>query len=73
MEKLTKILLGVALVLVGCIFALNASGITNIEIFFDGWWTLFIIVPCAFGLVKEKEKTGNLIGIGAICIAFAQN
>lgn len=64
MEKLTKILLGVALVLVGGIFALNASGITNIEIFFDGWWTLFIIVPCAFGLVKEKEKTGNLIGIG---------
>ena len=64
MEKLTKILLGVALVLVGGIFALNATGMTNIEIFFDGWWTLFIIVPCAFGLVREKEKTGNLIGIG---------
>ena len=63
-EKLNKMILGAALVLVGGIFALNASGLTDIEIFFDGWWTLFIIVPCVVGLVKEKDKTGNLIGIG---------
>ena len=38
-------------------------GITNINLFFDGWWTLFIIVPCFIGLFKENEKTGNLIGM----------
>ncbi len=38
-------------------------GLTNINIFFDGWWTLFIIVPCFIGLFKEREKTGNIIGL----------
>lgn len=44
-------------------------GITNINIFFDGWWTLFIIVPCFIGLFKEREKTGNIIGL-AIGVVF---
>ena len=38
-------------------------GLTNINIFFDGWWTLFIIVPWFIGLFKEREKTGNIIGL----------
>ena len=38
-------------------------GITNINIFFDGWWTLIIIIPCFIGLFKENEKTGNAIGV----------
>ena len=38
-------------------------GILNINIFFEGWWTLFIIVPTFIGLFKEKEKTGNIIGL----------
>lgn len=64
MKKTGNILWGIALILVGSIFALNAFGITDIEIFFDGWWTLFIIVPCGIGLINEREKTGNLIGLG---------
>lgn len=31
--------------------------------FFDGWWTLIIIIPCLIGLFTDREKTGNLIGI----------
>ncbi len=45
------------------IFGLNALELTDINIFFDGWWTLFIIVPCFIGLFKDKEKTSNLIGL----------
>lgn len=50
-------------------------GITNINIFFSGWWTLFIIVPCFIGLFKEREKTGNIIGllIGVALLLCAQN
>ncbi len=29
---------------------------------FDGWWTLFIIVPCAIGLITDRDKTGSIIG-----------
>ena len=45
------------------IIGLNAFHITNIDLFFDGWWTLFIIVPCFFGLFKDQDKTGNIIGL----------
>ena len=50
-------------------------GITDINIFFDGWWTLFIIIPCFIGLFKENEKTGNFIGllIGVALLLACQN
>lgn len=54
---------GLVLIVLGVIFGLNAMEITNIDIFFDGWWTLFIIVPCFIDLITEREKTGNLIGL----------
>ncbi len=63
MKKRSSILWGVALIAAGAIWALNALGISRIDIFFDGWWTLFIIVPCVIGLFTEREKTGNIIGI----------
>lgn len=63
MKKSSKILWGLLLIVVGVIFALNAVGITNINVFFDGWWTLFIIVPCVVGLVNDKDKMGSFIGI----------
>ena len=75
MKKLSKILWGIALIVVGGIFALNAFGLTDIELFFDGWWTLFIIVPCFIGLFSEREKTGNIIGlfIGVFLLLCCQN
>lgn len=75
MRKITKILWGIVLIVVGAVIALNAFGITDIDIFFDGWWTLFIIVPCFVGLFNEREKTGNLIGIaiGVFLLLCCQN
>ena len=75
MKKLSKILWGIALIAVGSIFALKAFGVTNVEIFFDGWWTLFIIGPCSVGIFSEREKTGNIIGllIGVFLLLCCQN
>ena len=75
MKKFNSILWGLVLILVGSVFALNTFGITDIDIFFDGWWTLFIIVPCVTGLINEREKTGNLIGlaIGVFLLLCCQN
>ena len=75
MKKINKILWGIALILVGVIFALNAFGITHIELFFDGWWTLFIIVPCFIGLFSEREMTGKIIGlfVGVFLLLCCQN
>lgn len=63
MNKMSNLLWGLVFIIVGVIFGLNALDITHINIFFDGWWTLFIIVPCFIGLFKDREKTSNLIGI----------
>ncbi len=63
MKKTNHILWGIVLVAAGVIWALNEFHITNIDLFFEGWWTLFIIVPCTVGLFTEREKSGNIIGI----------
>ena len=63
MKKASSVLWGIVLIAAGVVLALNVFNITDIDIFFDGWWTLFIIVPCAIGLFTEREKTDNIIGI----------
>lgn len=75
MKKLNSILWGIILIAIGIVFALNAFDIVNINLFFDGWWTLFIIVPCVVGLFSGKDITGNLIGIlvGVFLMLCCQN
>ena len=46
MNNYSNVLWGFVLIIIGIVFGLNALDITDINIFFDGWWTLFIIVPC---------------------------
>lgn len=60
--KASQILAGLCFVAVGVILVLNALG-KNINIFFPGWWTLFIIVPCVCQLFTERDKAGALYGI----------
>lgn len=70
--KISNLLWGILLIVVGVIFGLNALNITDIDVFFDGWWTLFIIVPCFINLFKEDEKTGDIIGLViGICLLLA--
>ena len=63
MKRLNQALWGIILVCVGLVLCLNALGITRIDVFFDGWWTLFIIVPSFVGVLTGKDKTGSLIGL----------
>lgn len=74
MKQISKVLWGLLFILVGVIWALNAFEITHINLFFDGWWTLFIIVPCFIGLFDSEGKTGNFIGlvIGVALLCSAQ-
>ena len=75
MNNIKNVLWGIVLVIIGVIIGLNTMGITDIDIFFDGWWTLFIIVPCFIGLFTNKDKTGNIIGllVGVILLLGMQN
>lgn len=77
MKKTSTWLWGIVLIIIGVVLGINALGVAHINIFFPGWWTLFIIVPCFIGLFgNDNDKTGDLIGlcIGAIllmaCLGF---
>lgn len=74
MKNLSRILWGIVLIFIGVIWGLNRTGVADINIFFDGWWTLFIIVPCFFGLFKDQDKTGNIIGliVGIYLLLYCQ-
>ncbi|MDD6735504.1 MAG: LiaF-related protein, partial [Clostridiales bacterium] len=74
-KRINSIIWGLALLAVSAVLILNAFEITNIEIFFDGWWTLFIIVPSLVGLFGGHDKTANIIGllIGTFLLLACQN
>lgn len=74
MKKFGNILWGIVLIIVGIIFGLNAIGLTHINIFFRGWWTLFIIVPSFIELFRCTNKMWSLIWlcIGIVLFLCAQ-
>lgn len=74
MKKTGNLLWGVLFIVLGLIFGLNALGITDINIFFRGWWTLFIIIPSLIGVIKECKKTSNYVWliIGIVLLLIAQ-
>ena len=75
MKNTEKLIWGLLLIALGAIIALNSLGIWQVDLFFDGWWTLFLIVPCTVGLFTQRDKTGNLIGIliGVLLLLWQQD
>lgn len=75
MKNIGNIIWGIVLILLGVIFGLNATGLINFNIFFTGWWTLFLIVPGFVGLFKDNDKTGDiiLIIIGIVLMLCVRN
>lgn len=77
MEKINRILWGIVFIVLGVIVALNTLDIIDFNIFFSGWWTLLIIIPCFIGLFDEtnKSKIENIVGIiiGLILLLVCQN
>lgn len=70
MKKLGNVLWGIIFIALGVIIGLNALEITDINLFFDGWWTLFVIVPSFIGLIKDNDKMSDLIGLFIGIILF---
>lgn len=61
--KRTNKIWGIVLIILGVLIALKTFGIFNFNVFFKGWWTLFIIIPSIVGLIRDDDKAGNIIGI----------
>lgn len=64
MKHLSKVIWGLVLIAAATIIALNSFGFIDFDLFFDGWWTLFIIIPSFVSLVQDRDKSDGLIGLG---------
>ena len=73
--KNKNLIWGLILIVVGVLVGFNALGITKVDVFFSGWWTLFIIIPCVIGLFNDNDKMGSIIGIlvGVILLLGCQD
>lgn len=73
-QQVKSIIWGLAILALGIIFGGKALGLFHFDIFFKGWWTLFIIIPGVIGLITDKHKFGNLfmIAIGVILLLTQQ-
>ena len=61
MKKISNVLWGLLFIVIGIIWILNVTEIVNINLFFRGWWTLFIIVPSIFGIVEKPKDISGYI------------
>ena len=75
MKRSKSIIWGIAILALGLFFGGKALGLFQFELFFDGWWTLFIIVPSLMSLCTERFKFGSLfmLALGVILLLAAQN
>lgn len=58
-KKLTNILWGLFFIIIGVGFAGNALGIWDFNLFFPGWWTLLIIIPCFISMIQSGFGVGS--------------
>lgn len=61
MDKAKGWTTGIVLVALGVLLTIGVLG--NVDIFFPGWWTLIIIIPCLIGILTDKEKVGSVVGL----------
>lgn len=75
MKKVESIIWGLIFIVLGLIVGLNSLGMASINVFFDGWWTLFLIIPSFMGLLKDKDKTGDMIlfVVGVLLLLASQD
>jgi len=74
-KKISDIILGTILIIIGIIFLGNELDFWKVELFFDGWWTLIIIIPSALGLFQKGSKLSSALGliIGMLLLLAAQD
>ena len=66
---------GIVLIVVGILFLGRNMNWWNFSIFFEGWWTLFLIVPSIISLVR-KESMGTsflILVLGVLMLLASQN
>jgi len=61
-NRIGNILWGLFFVFIGVGLAGEVLDLWSFEMFFDGWWTLLIIIPCFISIVQNGFATWPIIG-----------
>ena len=69
-----KILWGIALILAGLVLAGKYLLGWDITLMFDGWWTLFIIIPALISIIDNGFRVSNVfcLFLGALLLLACQ-
>lgn len=75
MKRVNQIIWGIIFIGVGVLLCLNIFDILSFSLFFEGWWTLLIIIPAAVSLITGNDKTGSLIwlAVGVLLLLFCRD
>lgn len=70
--KLTpsNLIWGIIFIILGVGFGGDAMGLWDFNLFFSGWWTLFIIIPSAVSIFQNGPRTGNIIWLAVGVMLF---
>lgn len=61
-NKFTNVLWGLFLIAIGVGITGEVLNIWEFELFFDGWWTFLIIIPCFISMIQTGFGFGSTVG-----------
>lgn len=62
-KNYSNVFWGIALILVGIGYGGQTLNLWDFNIFFPGWWTLFIILPSLFSMFEQRLNVFNTFGL----------
>lgn len=70
-KRIGNVLWGIFFLAIGIGIAGSLLGLWVFQPFFEGWWTLFILIPCVISIVESGPRISNMIWmvIGLLLLA----
>ncbi|TAH74901.1 MAG: hypothetical protein EWM47_01085 [Anaerolineaceae bacterium] len=62
-NKISNLIWGLVFIVIGVGVAGNVLFDWNFRLFFPGWWTLFIIIPCLVSIIRTGLNVGATTGL----------
>ncbi|WP_455717518.1 LiaF transmembrane domain-containing protein [Anaerosporobacter sp.] len=74
-KKLSSTLWGLFFICIGILIIGNIFGLWDFVLFFPGWWTMFIIIPCFIHIISDGIHISSVVGltIGILLLLMRQN
>lgn len=75
MKKVSSYVWGIFIIIFGALMLFKTLDIIDFDIFFKGWWTLFIIIPSLIDILVNDHKitSFNFLLVGILLLLNANN